>query len=273
MKIQLMRQLLSNYLHHYYHLSLSTCLLTAVTYLSAGNIIDWKYAVWTGLVTFLVYNYHSVLYTNIKDVNNFLKANVSFFCLILISGIVGLILLPKGLYPLVSFLISLIICLLYFRADIVNLKPGRDHFFFKPLMIGLVFGILTALIPYLQSGYSIYESLQLTLGRVAFVMVLAIIFDIGQASEDKLSKEPTMPQKIGIFRTKIIATLLLSMAALSEGYGAWIFLIEFPLFMVFVITWIFTFLLILFAGPNKPSWYYFFLVDGLMLLPWLLTQI
>ena len=268
-----MRQILFNYLNHYYHLSLCICLLTAVTFHYAGSNPDWKYSVWTGLATFLLYNYHSVLTLNKKELLSLVRTNIPFISLFILSGLVGLILLPHRLVAFGFFVSALIICILYFRRGIVNNKAGRDHYLLKPLMIGVVFGILTALMPYLQSGYSIYESILLTIGRVVFILVLAIIFDIGQVSEYEPTTEPTLPQKIGIVKTKIIAIFLLMIAAIIEGYGAWIFLLEFSVYMSFVIAWFFTFLLIIFAGPQKKKWYYLLLVDGMMLIPYFLAHI
>ncbi|MGB4840874.1 MAG: hypothetical protein WBP08_17845 [Saprospiraceae bacterium] len=261
-----------NYLHHFYHLALSICFLTAITYTCAGNKTDWKFSIWVSLATFLVYNFHDVLKFKNDEILKFVRTNILFTFLILASSLVGLLLMSQDFYQILFFATAIIFCIFYFRPNILWNKSGRDHFLLKPLLIGLVFGILTALIPYLQSGYNLSESLLLTLGRVSFVMSLAILFDIGDVIEDTGAHAETIPSRFGIKQSKVIAILLLIFSIIIEGYGAWIFLIEFPVFITFCIGYIFSFFLIIFSTAYRPSWYYLLLVDGMMMLPWLLFQ-
>ena len=262
-----MKQIFHLYLRNYYHLSLSIILLISFTYSSAGSVQNWYYTVWAGLATFFLYNYHSSLSLSFDTIKR------TPFLIFLLAGSIfaGFVLLKEHTVNLLFLFVACFFSFGYFRSLLPVQKPLREYILIKPLMIGLVFAVLTALIPYIQIGYSISESAFLAVSRLCFVFALSITFDIGDIKEDSEKEVITIPQKIGITKSKVLACSLLLIAGLVDGYHAWIFLIEFPALIVLYFTYIYTGILILFSGIQRPFWYYLLLVDGALGLPWLLS--
>lgn len=145
----------------------------------------------------------------------------------------------------------------------------RDNFWLKPLAIGLVFGITTAFVPYYISGYNWVESLWLSIGRVAFISSLSIIFDIGDVPEDHSKKNHTLPSKHGIKFAQRLAFALIGLSLVIEGYGTWVFLLDLSGFVALAFTYLLVMVLIFKANIHRPWWYYLGLVDGCIGLPWI----
>jgi len=264
-------EIIKNYIYHYYHLSLATCLITALSFKATGNIIDWQYCIWVGLGTFLLYNYHYVLDLTKTDLIAFAKRNISFLGVVIVYCITGLFLLPNLQLTIPALIIAGILSLMYFRSIRILPLAGREYFWLKHIIIGLVFGILTAYVPYISSGYTFGESSFLMLGRVFFIGSLALVFDIGDISFDEKTNYTTLPQVIGIKNTKWVACLCLFVAALIEGWGAWTFLIDFPIFMALFLTCAVTCIIIWVTKKEYPKWFYLLVVDGLIMLPFVLS--
>jgi 4-hydroxybenzoate polyprenyltransferase len=266
-----MRQLVRIYLNKYIHLALCTTLIIFFTFKSVGATTSWIFAVWAGVATLFLYNYHHVSAIKVESVPIFIRNHTGLSLLsgvLLISGILIAGMEPQGIMALLSaFLLSFF----YFIPVTVHKITLRSYYILKPLTIGLVFGLITAFIPYLKSGYSWHESLFLTAGRCAFIIALSLLFDIGDIEKDAVSQTKTFVQRVGIRKTKIAASLLLSAAGIIEGYGAWIFLTDFHCFMALLITYILSWVLIIYAEPQSAAWYYLLLVDGMIGLPWVLS--
>jgi uncharacterized integral membrane protein len=238
-----------------------------------GSAFSYHYAVWVGLVTFMVYNFHSLLKLDVKDVFPFFKTNYHLFILLVGSVLTGFFLVNSNIIATYTLVGACCVTILYFRSNIFHTSSGRQHFLLKPIMIGLVFGWLTSMIPYLMSGYTWLESSVITAGRVAFIASLSLIFDIGDVQEDAHAHFVTMPQKWGMITTKIIATILLGIAITSDTIAVNQMWIEFPLFISFLATYILSFVLLVFAAIQRADWYYLLFVDGLLMLPWCLSFI
>lgn len=268
-----MNQLFNHYLRQYYHLAICTFCLTAFTYISAMAPNHLFYAGWIGLITYLLYNYRYLFTYDVNQLLTSWKKNAIFPILVLAVLCCGLLQIKNLITELPAWIVASILCILYFRKTTINSQPLRENYLLKPLIIGVVFAILTAYIPYLHGGYSISESLFLSVARCTFIGALALVFDIGDIGDDTDSPTVTFPQKTSVITTKWVASALLLVSWLIEGYGAWIFLIEFPALIVLFFTYLFAWILIIKSGPTRPSWYYFFLVDGTMAMPLIFSLI
>ncbi|MBK8346878.1 MAG: UbiA prenyltransferase family protein [Saprospiraceae bacterium] len=261
------------YLKQYFHLAVCTTLLTAFTYTSTSNPIDWLYAVWSGFVTFLLYKLRYLLYCNDSQIRSYLTTNAITIIFLIIVGSFGISRLHFMFTELPVLVIAFVLTVLYFRKTILNSHALRHNYILKPLIIGLVFAILTAYIPYVETGYTAWEAALLSIARWSYVSALALAFDIGDVQEDAAAPITTLPQKIGIKRSKIIASGLLMIAALTEAYGAWIYLIDFHCLIGLMATYFIAWLLIINSSPSKSAKYYLFLIDGTMVLPYIISFI
>ncbi len=251
-------------LNQYYYLALVTALITIFTYLSIAAEINYLYALLVGIVTHMTYNFHPLMQFSLPELNKKIRIRYIFYVIgLLIIGFITIY--NASFYIWVALFIVCVLSLAYFKK--VFGFSLRDHYLTKPLTIGLVFGICTALIPYLQSGYLIMESLGLTLGRIFFVTVLAIIFDIGDVNQDQLEKTTTIPERFGVLKTKILCSSLLGAAGIIESIGAWNFLIDLEGIVALCFSYFVTFMAILFSNTKRKSWFFTLFVDGIMALP------
>ncbi len=263
----------SKYVRSYIHLAVCTSLLVSFSYQATATGTNWQYSLWAGLSVCLLYRYHDILPHGYRQWKAVLKQHF-ILTLILLAGMAGgLVFFSADWTMLLSYLVAALICFAYFVPVLPGNKMLRDHYIGKPVVIGLVFAILTAFYPYMQTGYSVSESIFLSLGRWSFIMALALLFDIGDVTQDALSPTTTLPQKRGIPFTKMTAYALLFFAAAAEGYGTWLYLIEFPALMSLLITYFLTGLLILFSGTKRNEAYYLILADGMLALPWFFSFI
>lgn len=260
-----LRYLVKNYIF----LSLVVASLTAFTYLSTASLSDLRFILLAGVATFLLYNFHALFILDAsyrKQRWSETKGKAVLISLVAIGLILSLTL---TFTEYLSFGFAGLLALAYFIPFTAQNKSLRDFLWLKPLTIGAVFAIITATIPYHHGGYSWHESSVLSLGRLFFVASLAILFDIGDVVEDDLQKVTTLPQTYGAKKAKLIATIFLLLAALIEGYGAWIFLLEVHGIVSLIFTYIIAWTLLLLANDRRSWWYYLVLVDGVMGLPFL----
>lgn len=266
-----MNQLFDQYLKKYYHLAICTFCFTAFTYTSAAIHLHWLYALWVGVITFILYNYHHLFSFDAKQLYYDWKKNALFPVILLAVISIGFMQIKNIYTEIPALLLSFLLSVIYFRKTIINSQALRQNYLLKPLIIGVVFAILTAYIPYLHAGYAVSESLFLSVARCTFVAALSLTFDIGDILEDAETPKVTLPQKVGVRTTKWVATILLLVSGLIEAYGAWIFLIEFPALIALFFTYLFAWILIINSGIRRPGWYYLFLVDGTMAMPLLFS--
>lgn len=261
-------KLFSVYLHQSYHLTLCIFFLTAYTYRSFTHDVDWKYCIWVSLVTFLLYNYYPLVNIKLKDFGHFFMRNLPLFLLIILSGIMGTLLMYDDLMKLSSLSVALVITYFYFKKHPSGEWSGRDHYLYKPVAIGFVYAILTLFIPAQDVGLSVSESLLLAVGRMSFIMALALIFDICDIRENTDVHYPTFPEMFGIKKTKMIISVLIFMSFIIETIAVWSFLTEIKSYVALMITLFLTFILSIMAHRYRPFWYSLLLTDSMMMVPY-----
>lgn len=249
---------------HYFYLSTVSVLITIFTFRSIAASTDYIYCLLVGFAVLTIYNFHPVFFK--VDQSTTYKLNYSFGLPILILlSLVGIAAFKLTLPSLMLLFMAFILCIGYFMKFYRwNL---RSHYLTKPLTIGMVFGICTAAIPYIQSGYLVSESLFLSIGRILFITTLALIFDIGDVTQDKLEKNITIPSRWGMAKAKLFGATLLTLGFAIELWGAWNFLIDINGIVAIGFTYGITFLAVIFANPNRSWWYYEVFTDGIIGLP------
>lgn len=151
-------------------------------------------------------------------------------------------------------------------------KRFRDLHFLKLFLVGLVWTFVTVLLPFLESDLAFSTSIfYLMLERMLFIFAIAIPFDIRDGQADQRIGVKTLPNTLGVKESKLFAFVSLALASfiilLNMNY-----LYNFPQVGRFAISFLITSILIHFTNPNKPDQYFIGLVDGMMILQFLLLQ-
>ena len=136
----------------------------------------------------------------------------------------------------------------------------------KIYLIAIVWVGVTVLLPVLESGENVSNDIILTIvQRFAFIVVLMLPFEIRDLNYDSL-KLATIPQKIGIKRTKILGVVLLVVMVGLEFFKDQI--LEKHLLSLGFIS-LLTLICILLAKKRQGKYYSAFWVEGIPLV-WLL---
>ncbi|HMR89463.1 MAG TPA: hypothetical protein PKD51_14985 [Saprospiraceae bacterium] len=261
------------YLDPYIHLSICTAALTGFSFYALSIASLWQYVSFVGVGTFLLYNYHRVFRFSISDWKKWLKSR---------SAILPIFLTLLGIYFLgeqvskayIPLSLALLGCLLYFVPILEKrTKTFRELTWLKIFLIGFVFSIITSIIPAMNASYSWVEIFLIGLARMLFISVLALAFDIGDMLSDEDANTTTLPNKLGIKNAKWIGTFLIFIASMIEIYLANAFIIEFPALMIMMITYFFSWIVLLKSSTSRSKYFYLFIVDGLIGLPFLLSFI
>jgi 4-hydroxybenzoate polyprenyltransferase len=171
------------------------------------------------------------------------------------------------------FLFLAAIITFFYFFPVLNQRSLRQNGLLKPLVIGLVFSIVTTQIPMIENHYEWHEYIYSFTAILFFVTGLALIFDIGDVDIDENETIRTIPKMIGVFRTRIIITCLMGMAMVLMFYTAWTYLIDIPESVAFVLSCLAGIVGAWKASVNKHKFYYLLYIDGLMALPLLFSLI
>lgn len=151
----------------------------------------------------------------------------------------------------------------YFLENTYNLRSISG---LKVYVIAFVWSVVTVVLPVVNNDHPIsFDVFIMSIQRYLFVIVLILPFDIRDLLYDSL-KLSTIPQKIGIKKTKYLGFSLLIINFLLEFFKDDLNLEH--LLVLFVIT-VITFMIILFSGKDRGRNYSAFWVEGLPIF-WLI---
>jgi 4-hydroxybenzoate polyprenyltransferase len=158
----------------------------------------------------------------------------------------------------------------YFSFEIGSAKftPLRKIPLLKAFVISYVWAGSSVLLPALRNSISIVSSevLQIFIERYFFLFALAIMFDIRDLSADHKNIR-TIPGLVGSFKTKVLSFLLLFVATI-------LVLLDYKnpyLICAFVISFLVAAFFIYKAKTDSGEYYFLLLVDGSMILQFLLV--
>jgi hypothetical protein len=162
-----------------------------------------------------------------------------------------------------------LLTLLYTLPFFPNRENARNWAGAKIYIVALCWVGVTFLLPVVnaQLEYSNYMIL-VALQRFVFVFALVLIFEIIDLSEDDPHLQ-TVPQKIGVKKTKIIGVLLMIVFVLLEFLNPDVnsSIINLKLIVAGVAT-----LFLIFAHENKSKYYTSFWVESIPVLWWVLLS-
>ncbi|EPR73128.1 hypothetical protein ADIWIN_1909 [Winogradskyella psychrotolerans RS-3] len=136
----------------------------------------------------------------------------------------------------------------------------------KVYLIALIWTFTTVLLPLLNNDVFINsDSVIIGVQRFCYVLILMLPFEIRDLNYDNL-KLATIPQKIGVKKTKIIGVVLLAAFLILEFFKDE--LLEESIIAIVIIT-VITLLFLLLSNKNQSKYFSAFWVEGLPII-WLL---
>ena len=254
-------------------MSICTTLLSAYSFKSLGYEVDWWYSSAIAICTLVLYNYYFLFALERINLLKWLKTNRPVLLIGMIVTLLTIFFWRLRLTSIFFLFVAFLLCLLYFKPNLLHAKSLRENSWLKFFLISIVFSIVTQVIPLLQINIDWTELLALGLSRVFFIAAIAITFDIGDLFEDISAATPTLPALHGSLVTKVFASLFLFFSAIIESYFVWNYLLDFPSYMALMITYIFTWILIMRSTKYKSKYFYLFGLDGMLGLPFIISQL
>jgi len=237
----------------YLNLQIDFCLLGFVFFAAVSGYNFVKYF---GIAKW----YHKRLTSSIKSIQLF--SLCAFFAMLFffwhLPGFVKIIAVISG-----------ILTLLYavpFKRTGKNLRsiPGM-----KLVLIALVLILTTVLMPAFYGGNPIdFQVFILCMLRFFWVLVLILPFEIRDVQVDSISLG-TIPQKLGVFKTKILGSVLLVLLAFAEIYFHSMY---FNVLWIVILTILITGVALLFSSEKQSFYYTAFWVEVIPIV-WLLLEL
>lgn len=269
--------LFSFYINSSIHVAFSVVALAYITTFQCHIFLDVELVFFLFFSTITGYNfvkYFGVTKFHYRSLTNKLRyIQVFTFCCCLVMGYFASQLNYKTLFCVLCFGI---VTFLYaipvpFRRFFIDAQHNlRDVGGLKIYLIAFIWTGVTVFLPLVESGYAItVEAGIIALQRFIFIIVLMFPFEIRDLSYDSL-KLGTIPQKIGVKRTKVIGFFLLSVMLFFEFLKGDVGLISTGVLMVLILI---TSLFLWFSKMKQSKYYTVFWVESLPVFWFLLLFI
>lgn len=255
------------YLYASLHVALATTVLVQMTFYFC--FLPFNTAV-TSLVFFgTVFSYNFIKYAQViakkKELTRFLKSITVLSVISFVIAVISFFFLNLKAQLLTVFFGLL--CVLYVIPLAKSKTNLRNYAGIKIYIVSLCWAGVTTLLPIVNADQSIENDILFKfLQRFILTLILILIFEINDLKYDDIRLK-TVPQTIGVLKTKYLIVLLLIpfyfLEFLKVNYygNQWII----NLILVFVIA-LFTY----YANPNRSKYYTLFWVESIPVLWYLL---
>ncbi len=213
--MRLLKPLFEFYINSSIHVALAVVAMTGITYLEFELPLDITLLCFIGFATITGYNfvkYYGLAKFHHRRLSNKLKAIqvFSLFCFIAMCYFLWYlntqIHIAISVFGVITFLYA--IPLLPNRLFVDKAKKLRSIGGLKIYIIALVWSGVTVILPQLNDQFELTDDILLsTSQRFLFVMLLMLPFEIRDLKYDSV-KLATIPQRIGIRKTKRIGLVL-----------------------------------------------------------------
>ncbi len=248
------------------------CLCMQTNYVINTNVTTNQilYALLLFLGTFVVYNlqrcYISFYFSKNTNVRSsyYYKYRFVYLCLIILCLISSLfILFQIGFKSFILLSVLFSVSLFYFLPK-TNL---RKFTYLKPTVVAAVWTASAVVIPFYLADLKINSShLQYIIAQFILLIALCIPFDIRDMQYDLEKNTITLPVKFGLAKTKILIYILVLVYALLMCLY-----LNKTLSILLVIAFSTLCLLAIYKiKPSTPQVYYYFVVDGFIVLQFLI---
>lgn len=196
------------------HVALAAVALTFVSYWNIGEVVQFPFLLWIGIVTVIAYHFIRIFDTYYFNLTNLslLKFFTKFDFLLFLFGLLLFFkfIIESSLNKILILLPALILTIWY-AVPIVKLNGKQVSLRRLPqlkiFVIVLVWNIVTILLP-LQNHFTDYSLWIEFVQRTFLLIALTIPFDIRDFETDPQDMS-TLPQKMGIHKAKKVSVLLL----------------------------------------------------------------
>lgn len=266
--MQLLKQLFNFYINSSIHVAFSVVSLTWITFLTVGFPASHTVLLFLFFATITGYNfvkYFGVAKFHHRRLTNWLKwiQLLSFICFLLMCYYA--LKLEVRTYV---FLLALAVLTVFYAIPVFSKQKSnlRNVSGIKVYLIALVWAGVTVFVPIINADYSVNaDVIILGVQRFLYVLILMLPFEIRDLKYDALNLS-TIPQKLGVKKTKNLGVLLL------VGF----FVLEFlkkethgnTILALLIIT-ILTAIFVRLSKIDQNKYYCSFWVEGLPIL-WLL---
>jgi len=187
------------------------------------------------------------------------------------GGLISLLLLIVAFflsYREVLFLGHLGVLAFFYNPGPVKIGKLREIPYLKIIFIAYIWASLISTYPAINSSESLFSSfaIRMLIGHFFFIVGITLPFDIRDFSPDLNKNVKTIPGKIGIRNTKIIALISLCFYFLIVSTAL---TNVFPVLLIMIIS----LFLVLFSEPSNSRWYFTGAIDGLFILYFLLIYL
>jgi hypothetical protein len=266
--MKFLKQILDFYLNSSIHVALSCCALVCVTFHVFHIQYDEAMALFVFFGTIVGYNfvkYDALVRVKRNPVGTQLKliSVLSFISVILVGYYFFHL---KRITQIVSFGIFAITAL-YTLPFFPNRKNARNWAGVKIYIVALCWVGATLVLPLINAEIPFTSDFFIKcLQRFILVFVLILVFEIIDLANDDPHLQ-TVPQTIGVKRTKILGFLLL-----IPFWGLEVFISTFNYHDAFInlIMVVILMLFIVFATPNRSKYYTSFWVESVPVFWWLM---
>lgn len=202
------------------------------------------------------------------------KNRSSFF--VLLAALTGIVFCMPGLHLVMCNIIITFILLVLYAMPVMPFKKlhfTRKAGYLKTLLLAFAWTMVTILIPLQNSILQMGDAeLLLFINRFLFMLMLCIIFDKRDAVVDKIRGLQTMATNIQPRQLHCLMGLVFIGYAVSS-YSMKIYGVSLYEIAALIIAGLATLYVYIRSLQKKGYLYYYFLVDGLMLLSALLTWV
>jgi hypothetical protein len=272
--VEVLKRILNFYINSSIHVAFAVYALTWITLLQFGQEYNQNVLYFVLYATITGYNfvkYFGVAKFHHRSLAGWLKAIQLFSLIAFIAMCYYAIqlstqsLIYLSVFALITFLYAVpLMPMKYFRDSQKNLRQISG---LKIYVIALVWTFTTVLLPLIELGVAIEtDAVIISVQRFIFVMVLMLPFEIRDLIYDSL-KLGTIPQRIGIKKTKTIGVFLLMVFFMLDYFKDE--LSSDSILSTLIITFI-TLLFLVFSNKNQSKYYSAFWVESLPIV-WLVV--
>ena len=270
--MKFLKQLLDFYINSSIHVALSCFALVKVTYLMLNSTNDNSVAFFAFFGTIVGYNF--VKFDALARANkNKMRSQLKVITLISFASLLLVIFYFFKLQftTKISATHFLVLTILYTLPFFPNTKNARNWAGLKIYIVAICWVGVTVMLPILNSEISFQDSIYIiALQRFLLIFSIILIFEIIDLKTDDPHLK-TVPQQIGVKRTKILGFVLLmvfcGLGFFNGNINSNIQILGFLLnFVIAIVIAIFLY----FSNENRSKYYTSFWVESVPILWWLL---
>ncbi|RNC83467.1 MAG: hypothetical protein ED556_12990 [Winogradskyella sp.] len=265
--MKVFKSLFNFYINASIHVALGVYAMTWITCIEYDVAYDEDYLYFVFFATITAYNfikYFGLAKFHHRSLANWLKAIQIFSAIAFVFMCYYLLQLNSATYillgvlGLITFLYAIPFLPKHYLFD--EQQNLREISGIKIYIIALVWAAVTVLLPLANNGIEFSFDVIITgFQRFCFVIVLMLPFEIRDLNYDSL-KLATIPQKIGIKKTKLIGVLLLMVFLMSEFFKDGLDYTE--VISTLIICFV-TLLFLVFSSQKKSKYYCAFWVEAI----------